>query len=249
MKRQLLTILMYTAATTLTGAFGTIAGVAALAGDRKGRVWWPATRMWARGLLTSAGVTDFIVRGAEIIDNDTPYVMMANHQSHLDPPSIIRASKRPFGFIVKKELERIPLFGWAVRQSGHVFVDRKDKGSSHASIDKAAASVARGRRIVVFPEGTRTTTGELLPFKKGGFVLALKAEVPIIPIGVAGTREILPSQSALVAKRGPVAVVFGEPIATDGYDLEDKDGLIEAVRAAILGLRAEAEALVAERAG
>lgn len=247
MKHELRTVPLYTATIALTSACATLAGTAALVGDKDGRVWWPVSRVWARGVTQSAGVTDFIVKGVERIYDGQPYVMMANHQSHLDPPSLIRASDRPFGFLVKAELERWPLFGWGVRRTGHVFIDRKDKGQSHASIDRAAAEVAGGRCILVFPEGTRSLTDDLLPFKKGGFVLALKAGVPIVPIGIAGTREILPSQSALVRGAGPVAIVYGEPIPTTGVDLDHKDGLLASVREAILALRAEATELVAER--
>jgi len=246
MKDQLRSLPLYASALGLTGFFGTLAGVSALAGDRHGRVWWPASRMWARGLLQAAGVTDFIVKGDEVIYDGGAYVLMANHQSNLDPPALIRSSERPIGFLTKKELERVPLFGWALRATGHVFIDRKDKGQSHASIDGAAARVREGRCILVFPEGTRSREdGDLLPFKKGGFVLAMKAGVPIVPIGVAGTRHIMPAQSKVVTARGPVAIVYGRPIDTGAFDIDHKDGLLEAVRQAIVALRGEAEALVA----
>lgn len=249
MKNELRTIPLYGAAIALTGFAGTVAGTAALFGDKRGKVWWPMSRLWARGVTQSAGVTDFIVKGVERIYDGEPYVLMSNHQSHLDPPSLIRSSDRPIGFLTKKELERFPVFGWAMRRTGHVFIDRKDKDKSHASIEKAAAQVAEGRCILVFPEGTRSQSDDLLPFKKGGFILAIKARVPIVPVGIAGTRHILPSQSALVRGKGPVAVVYGDPIETEGYDIEHKDKLMADVRAAILDLRTEAEALVAERAG
>ncbi|MFO0744815.1 MAG: lysophospholipid acyltransferase family protein [Myxococcota bacterium] len=247
MKDELRTIPMYTAAIALTGACGAVAGAAALAGDKHGRLWWPATRLWARGMTQSAGVTDFIVKGVERIYDGEPYVLMANHQSNLDPPALIRSSDRPIGFLTKKELERWPVFGWAMRATGHVFIDRKNKDQSHAGIEHAAAQVAEGRCIAVFPEGTRSRTEDLLPFKKGGFVLAIKAGVPIVPVGVAGTRRILPSQSPIVRGHGPVAVVYGEPISTAGADIEHKQGIMESVRQAILLLRAEAESLVAGR--
>ncbi|MCC6620376.1 MAG: 1-acyl-sn-glycerol-3-phosphate acyltransferase [Deltaproteobacteria bacterium] len=247
MKNELRTIPFYASAVVLTGTCGTIAGIAALAGDRAGRIWWPASRLWARGFLQSAGVTDFIVKGDEVMYDGAPYVLMANHQSHLDPPALIRSSERPIGFLTKKELERIPVFGWAVRATGHVFIDRKNRDKSFASIDRAAAQVAEGRCILVFPEGTRSTTEDLLPFKKGGFVLAIKAGVPIIPVGVAGTRRILPAQSPVVVGRGPVSIVYGQPIPTAGATIDDKDGIMDEVRRAILVLRAEAEALIAGR--
>ncbi len=247
MKNRLSSLPFYATAFTLTGTCAKVSGVAALAGDRKGRVWWPTTRLWARGLMQSAGVTDFIVKGDEVIYDGAAYVLMANHESNLDPPSIIRSSERPIGFLAKKELQRIPVLGWAMGATGHVFIDRKNKDQAHTSIDKAATRVADGRCILVFPEGTRSRTDDMLPFKKGGFVLAIKAGVPIVPVGIAGTRHILPSHSAVVVARGPVAVVYGQPISTAGLDIDHKDGSLDAVRSAILELRAEAKALVAER--
>lgn len=238
---------LYAAGLGLTPSCAFVAGSAALFGDRTGKVWWPASRLWARGLTDAAGVTDFIVKGIEVLYDGAPYVVMANHESHLDPPSIIRASDRPIGFLTKKELERIPVFGWALRRTGHVFIDRRNRDQSHASIAQAAAAVREGRCILVFPEGTRGRAESLLPFKKGGFVLALEARVPIVPCGIAGTRQILPAHSRFVNQRGPVALVVGTPIATHGHTHERKELLMDEVRTAIQNLREEARALVAER--
>lgn len=231
----------------LTPSAALVAGASALAGDRRGRVWWSASRGWAGGILRAAGVTDLIVKGDELLYDGRPYILMSNHQSLLDPPCIIRSSERPIGFLAKQELRRVPLMGWGMERTGHVFVDRKNRERSFASIDKAAARIAEKGCVLVFPEGTRTRTEEMLPFKKGGFVLAVKARVPIVPIGIAGTREIFPSQSSFVIGTGPVAVVYGPPIPTEPYTLETKDRLMEDVRAAIAALREEARVLVSER--
>lgn len=231
----------------LTPSAALVAGASALAGDRRGKVWWGASRGWAGGIIRAAGVTSLIVKGDEVLYDGRPYILMSNHQSHLDPPCIIRSSERPIGFLAKQELRRIPLMGWGMERTGHVFVDRKNREKSFASIDKAAARIAEKGCVLVFPEGTRTRSEEMLPFKKGGFVLAVKAKVPIVPIGIAGTREIFPSQSSFVIGTGPVAVVYGRPIATESFTLENKDGLMDAVRTAIATLREEARALVGER--
>lgn len=248
-KRRLRSLGMWTATSLLTAPFALVAGTSALAGDRRGRVWWRASRGWAGSFIKSAGVTDLIVRGAEAIYDEQPYILMSNHQSHLDPPSIIRSSKRPIGFLTKQELKSIPIFGWALERTGHVFVDRKNKERSHASIDAAAAKVREGRCVLVFPEGTRSKTDDLLPFKKGGFVLAVKAQAPIVPIGIAGTREILPSQSPYLVGSGPVAVTFGPRIETRGYTLERKEALMDRVREAIFQQREESRAIVASARG
>jgi 1-acyl-sn-glycerol-3-phosphate acyltransferase len=230
----------------LTPTIATVAGASALAGDRRGKVWWTASRAWAAGILKAAGVTDFIVKGVEVLYDGSPYIVMSNHESHLDPPSIIRSSERPVGFLTKQELKAVPVFGWALERTGHVFIDRKHREKSHASIDKAASKIAEGRCVAVFPEGSRTVDGELLPFKKGGFILATRAHVPIVPVAVAGTREIFPAQNRYVRACGPVAVVYGTPIPTSDYTLETKDALMSIVREHIESLRTEARALVAE---
>jgi 1-acyl-sn-glycerol-3-phosphate acyltransferase len=246
--RPLRSLGLWSTTATLTPLVALVAGASALLGDKKGRVWWNATRAWATGITGSAGVTDLIVKGVEVLYDADPCLLMANHESHLDPPAIIRSSDRPIGFLAKAELKRVPVMGWAMERTGHVFVDRQNKDRSHASIDRAAARVAEGRCVLVFPEGTRTQTDDLLPFKKGGFVLAVKSQVPIIPIGIAGTRAIVPSQSNVVVGTGPVAVVYGQPIATAHHTLDTKDALIAEVRQAILALRDEARALIAEHA-
>jgi 1-acyl-sn-glycerol-3-phosphate acyltransferase len=230
-----------------TGACGTVAGASALLGDRKGRVWWPASQVWATALTRSAGVTDFIVEGLDRFDDGQPYLLMCNHESHLDPPAIIRASRRPVVFLTKEELRWIPVFGWSLVQMGHIFIDRKHSERARGSIEAAAERVRDGRCVLVFPEGTRSQGEELLPFKKGGFVLAVKSGVPIIPLAIAGTRAIFPSQSRLIRGHGPVALVAGDPIPTAHHTLDTKEQLMDEVREAISGLRVRARARVAER--
>jgi 1-acyl-sn-glycerol-3-phosphate acyltransferase len=246
-KDPLRSLPLYGAFLGFTGSCGAVAGASALLGDRSGKVWWPASQLWANALTRSAGVSEFVVQGLERIYDGKPYLLMSNHESHLDPPSIIRASERPVVFLTKEELKWIPVFGWSLQQMGHVFIDRKNAERARISIEKAARQVQEGRCVLVFPEGTRTRDGSMLPFKKGGFVLAVKAQVPIVPMGIAGTRRIFPSQSPFVRAHGAVALVVGEPIATTGYTLESKDDLMEKVRRAISDLRDEARAIVASR--
>jgi 1-acyl-sn-glycerol-3-phosphate acyltransferase len=231
----------------LTGPMATIAGASALAGDKHGRIWWSASRTWARGILAAAGMTELIVKGDEVLYGGDPMIVMSNHESHLDPPSIILSSDRPIGFLTKQELKWIPVFGWALEATGHVFIDRKNKAQSHASIDRAAGRIADGRCVAVFPEGTRSVDGHLLPFKKGGFVLAAKAQVPIVPVGVAGTGTIFPAKNRYVRGRGAIAVVYGDPIPTTGFTLETKDVLMNEVRDRMVALRDEARLMVEER--
>jgi len=216
--------------------------VFALCGDRTGRIWWPVSRFWAYGLVKSGGVTKIRTEGIKRI-HDQSYggVLMSNHASHLDPPMFIYLSKHyPLHFLVKHTLFYFPVFGQSLWAMGHIYVNRSKRADAFQSLDKAAASIAEGKRIYVFPEGTRTNDGSLGPFKKGGFHLAIKAKVPILPAGIAGTFEILPP--GIRSKgMGPVAVVFGEPIPTNEYTLENKDELIQRVHSEIQHLKSRAD--------
>ncbi len=245
--RTLRSIGLWGATLFLTPPIATIAGAAALVGDKTGRVWWSASRAWARGILAAAGMSELIIKGDEVLYGGDPMIVMSNHESHLDPPALILSSDRPIGFLTKQELKWIPLFGWALEATGHMFIDRKNKAQSHASIDRAAGRIADGRCVAVFPEGTRSVDGNLLPFKKGGFVLAAKAQVPIVPVGVAGTHTIFPAKNPYVKGQGPIAVVYGQPISTSGFTLETKDVLMAEVHDRMVALRDEARMLVEER--
>ncbi len=223
-----------------TALVAAVAFVAAFV-DRRGVVWWPASRLWARVLLTT-GVTRLRLVGAERMAAMRGVVFMANHQSHFDPPALIAVSERPWFFLTKKELAYFPIFGWALWMVGHIFIDRKNPKRARASIARAAAKIAAGKNVVIFPEGTRAVGEQLLPFKKGGFVLAIQGGVPIVPVGIAGTREVLPKGWRWMGS-GPVTIVVGEPIDTSGYAMEDKEALMALVHQRIVALRERAYSL------
>lgn len=188
------------------------------------------TRLWARGIARGIGLC-VVTRGAAL-DPDRKYVLLANHQSHIDIVALLIALPMTPGFLAKAELRKIPLFGRAMEVGGHVFVDRK---KHRASVDTLAAAAKDLRAsIIVFPEGTRSVRREVLPFKKGGFHLAKAAGVPIVPIGIRGSAAILAKHSREV-RPGTVEVHIGEPIDVAELSIE---AMMDVVRAQILALSA-----------
>ena len=139
------------------------------------------------------------------------------------------------GFLAKAELREVPVFGRAMEAGGHVFVDRGVHESAIAAVEAAADGVASGRSIVVFPEGTRSRRREVLPFKKGGFHLAKKAGVPLVPVGLRGSADVLPKSSRTIVG-GRCEVVIGEPLEPAQIEEHTVESLLEEVRARICTL-------------
>ena len=189
------------------------------------------THYWGKLLLFCAGV-DLKVEGLEHLDLKRPYVFAANHQSAFDIFALLAALPK-VKFLAKKELFAIPLFGLALGRAGSLPVDRSNRQAALKSIDQAAQVVREGSSIVIFPEGTRSDNGQLLPFKKGGFVLAIKSGQPIVPVSLSGTGAVLPRGWGRIHS-GPIKVVFGRPIPTDIYQKVNKDQLMARLREAIL---------------
>jgi 1-acyl-sn-glycerol-3-phosphate acyltransferase len=190
-------------------------------------------RRWARFLLRAAGVRVLVENEGEI-DRSVTQVLVANHASWFDVLALTSITPGRYVFVAKKEVEHIPFLGRTIRACGHIFIDRQDRQKALASLAEARERLARERpRIIMFPEGTRSATGELQPFKKGAFVLALETGVPVVPAAILGTREVMPKGSWKI-RRGKVRIVIGEPIPVDGRTLADRDELIgvthEAVR-------------------
>ena len=210
----------------------------------RGNVYWWASRTWSRWLVRASGCR-VSVEGIENIALDRPQVIASNHVSHVDVIAIAANIPKPFRFVAKKELARIPLFGTAWKAAGHISVDRADRASAVASLDAAGRLIRQDRSsVVIFPEGTRSTVGEMLPFKKGAFMLAIRTGVDIVPAAVLGTRAILP-KGAWRLRAGPVIVRFGAPIETTHYDEETRDALIDVVRGRIEQLLEASPALTA----
>jgi 1-acyl-sn-glycerol-3-phosphate acyltransferase len=194
---------------------------------------------WAAGVVKDARI-DLLVEGRANLAPGESFVLMSNHQSHLDIPVLFHALAPNIRMVTKKELFAFPVFGRAMRVAGFVEVDRADRGRAIESLKAAASVMSQSLHIWIAPEGTRSRTGELRPFKKGGFMLALDAHARILPMALWGTRDVLPPDTALSRKGQRVAVVVGEPVPTEG---KARDALMAEVRAAMEQLLDRAKAL------
>ncbi|MEW6775446.1 MAG: lysophospholipid acyltransferase family protein [Bdellovibrionota bacterium] len=240
--KQFWTILTYAFLIGGSAVCGAAAFLVAILGDRQGRLWWPIAQFWARNLLRVGRVSHLHIVGGERLENLSGAIVMSNHESHFDPPSLMAASPTPLRFLTKHSLFYFPIFGQALWAMGYISINRGVQAKAFKSIEKAAQAIRGGRTVLIFPEGTRAMTSELLPFKKGGFVIAAKSQVPIVPVGIAGTREVIPKGFHWLL-RSPVVLVVGAPIETKGFDLDNKEALMEKVRTEIARLREEARAL------
>ena len=196
------------------GSAITLSGVAA----PSGRFMMPLGRLWSRSILRTAGVK-VRFEGIENLKAENgfagPFLFMANHASALDIICIAPALPNNNRWLAKKSLKYIPFFGWAmVATGGCIFVDRGDQTKSRESLRRAAERIRSGLCLVVFPEGTRSRDGKLMPFKKGPFYLAAEARVPIVPVGIVGAGSLLPPGSMAV-RSGEVVVRFGAPLRVE----------------------------------
>ncbi len=188
-------------------------------------------RIWARGILYVSRIR-VKVNGLNQIDPTQSYVYMSNHQSNFDIPVLLAHLPVQFRWLAKAELFKIPLFGRAMQGAGYVKIDRFNQESAFQSIKEAAAKMKDGVSVMIFPEGTRSRDGRIRPFKKGGFIMAVDAGVPIVPIVLQGTWSIM-EKSSLQINTGDVVINLEKPIATTNYSRQNKDELIEAVRRVI----------------
>ena len=180
----------------------------------------------------------YTVISAQPLPLDRAAVYCANHQSNVDPPILFDALHPRMHILFKAELNAIPVLARAFRIGGFIPVDRRHKEAALRSIEAGAASIRAGNSFLIFPEGTRSRTDELLPFKKGGFVMAIKAQAPIVPVAIQGGREAM-QRGSRVIRPVTLTIRVGEPIETAGIGLGQRDLLIEQVRARIIEMMAE----------
>jgi 1-acyl-sn-glycerol-3-phosphate acyltransferase len=192
-------------------------------------------RWWARRIVRAAGI-DLQVENGERIAADQRFILVSNHYSYLDIPCILAGiSQQPIRFLAKKSLFSIPIFGWALGRSGFVPIDRKNRRTAVKSFELAAERIRKGNTIVVFPEEGRTSTRELRPFQRGGFLLALKSGLPVIPIAIDSTFDVLPVGANRI-KPGRVTLRVGMPIATEDRSVREKESLAGESRQQIEGM-------------
>jgi 1-acyl-sn-glycerol-3-phosphate acyltransferase len=195
--------------------------------------------------LGVAGIR-YRVAGRANIPAGRAAVFCANHQSNVDPPVLYRALHPRLHILFKAELRKLPIFGLVMETGGFVPVDRANRDDALAAIETAAASIRDGNSFLIFPEGTRSKTDGLLPFKKGGFVMAIKAQAPIVPVAITGGRAAMRKGSAIV-RPVMVSVRIGEPIETAGRTVGDRDAIVDEVRHAIEQLMARGPVAAGER--
>lgn len=200
--------------------------------DPSGRIYHFHARLWSRVGFGIAGIS-LEVTGAEKVPVDTPVIFMSNHQGNFDIFALFLALPQRFSWIAKEELFRIPVFGYSMARAGYVPLNRAGDGRrALKSIETAAAVIRNGRNVVIFPEGSRTSDGRLLPFKNGGFLLAGKAGVPIVPVTINGSMRVNP-KTRLELHPGTIRVRIGDPIPTEGLNAPGRQRLFEDVRRAI----------------
>jgi 1-acyl-sn-glycerol-3-phosphate acyltransferase len=216
-----------TALVALITILGAVAALLCRLFDPSGDTVIQLARWWSRTICTLGGVK-IQLDGYRGLDVRQSYVFMANHLSTIDIWALYVVLPLPVHMIAKKQLAAIPLFGWAMWAGRFIFIDRHNAVSARRSIDRAKERIRAGTSVLLFPEGTRSRDGQLQPFKKGGFHLAIDAGVSIVPVALHGTRELMP-RGSLRVKPGQVRVTIGEPIPTAGLAVDDRNALLERV--------------------
>jgi 1-acyl-sn-glycerol-3-phosphate acyltransferase len=191
-----------------------------------GRYATAVFRGWARSLLLAAGIKPEI-SGLENIEPEKSYILIANHQSHMDIPVLTCVLPVPLRIIAKKELFKIPFLGWGMKGVGMLSIDRSNRKKSIDTLKEAEEIIkTHVLSILAFPEGTRSDDGKIHPFKKGPFILAINTGLPLLPVSVSGTRKITP-KGKISIHPGRVKVIIHPPVSTDNLTLGDRHKLVE----------------------
>lgn len=221
------TIFVWSCIVIATLALGILAFVTALF-DRKGKIVHQYARLWGKIALWANGVK-VKLQGLEHVKGKGPYIFMSNHQGSYDIFALLGHLPFQFKWLAKKELFSIPFFGWTMAAAGYISVDRKGTRETVEAMNDAARKIREGMSVVIFPEGSRSQNGTIQPFKKGGFTLAIKSKVPIVPIAIHGSRTIMPKDRLKISP-GEIRIQLGSPIETENFSLKDREFLMAKVR-------------------
>lgn len=188
-------------------------------------------RFWARCIVWAAGI-DLRAVNVGVLDPKKRYILIANHYSYFDIPCIFAAIPQPIRFMAKVSLFKIPIFGWALARTGFIPIDRKNRSTAVKSFELAGERIRRGNTIVVFPEEGRSRERAMRQFQRGAFLLALKSELPIVPMAIDGTFDVMRA-GTLRIKGGRVTITLTEPIETAGMSIRDREKLANEARSRI----------------
>ncbi len=198
------------------------------------RVFFHLARGWSKTVLFWSGIR-YRCHFESDLSGLGSCILMPNHQSLYDIPLLLATLPRETRFLAKESLFRIPIFGWALRTGGFIPVRRGDRRKSYEAIVAAIAGLGDGVSILIFPEGTRTLDGRLLPFKRGGFLIAARSGLPVVPVGIRGTFAVRP-KGRLVIHPGEVEVHYGRPLDPSALDTGNVDELVAEVRSRVTRL-------------
>ncbi|MGB7546348.1 MAG: lysophospholipid acyltransferase family protein [Terracidiphilus sp.] len=228
-----------------TAAFGTVSLLASLV-DKTGRAQHWIARVWARGCVWISG-SRLTVRGAENFRKHPVAVYASNHTSYMDTPVVFASLPLQFRILAKKELWSMPFIGWYLSRSGQIPIDTANPHATLSSLGAGVRALRAGMPLFVFPEGSRTPTGELQAFLSGAAYLAIRAQVPLVPIALSGVYDLLPIHTRHFFP-GELTLAVGQPISTAGMTIRQTEELTERLRTAIDELRNPSAALNAESA-
>ena len=199
--------------------------------DRSGRTGHYYARLWGKIALLANRVK-VKVEGMEHLNGKGPYIFMSNHQGYYDIFTLLGRLPYQFKWLAKKELFSVPILGWTMAAVGYISIDRGGTRETVEAMNEAAQKIRDGMSVVIFPEGSRSPDGSIQPFKKGGFTLAIKSKVPIVPMAISGSGGIIP-KNKLTVTTGEIRMLIGTPIETQHYSLKDRESLMRKVRETI----------------
>jgi len=225
-------VFMLVVAIPFTGAASVLALLAVIV-DRTGNGAGQIARAWGWATLKLAGVK-VELRGIEHLERGESYAFVSNHASMLDIPVIVASIPFQLRFLTKKELFKIPIFGQAISAAGHIKIDRQNLQAAVESLKKASIRLKKNHSsVLIFAEGTRSLNDEVGKFKKGGIILAIRMAIPIVPISISGSRKLAP-KGGKAMKSGKIIITVGKPIPTEGFDISDRNALVQTTRDAVV---------------